>query len=127
MAAPKKATLGSLIDKLYKKKQEIKALQEQVKELEKQEEAIKEQVLEKLAEQDTTQARGTLAQATVSDKVLPQIIDWDAFYAYIHENKFFQLLQRRPSVPACRELFDSGTAIPGVERFTKKDISLRGL
>jgi hypothetical protein len=123
----RKVTLGSLIDKLYAKQQEIKALKEQIKDLEKQEEDLEQQVLEKCEEQETTQARGSSASATVSDKVLPQITNWDAFYAYIHDNKFFQLLQRRPSVTACRELFDAGTDIPGVEKFTKRGINLRGL
>lgn len=121
------ATIGELIDKLHAKRQEIAAHREQERELKKQEEEIEMQVISAMQEQDTTQGAGKLAQARVSEKLLPQVTDWDKFYQFIHQNRFYHLLQRRPSSTGCQELFDTQGDIPGVERFRKMQINLRSL
>jgi hypothetical protein len=41
------------------------------------------------------------------------------------KNDAFELLQKRVSVEACRERWDEGLEIPGVERIGKVEFSLR--
>ena len=119
-------TIGSLIDKLHLKKAEITELKEREKVLAKERDDIELEVFEALQSQDTTSGAGKLASATVSDQHRPEVTDWDKLYQYIHENKFYHLLHRRVSTPGCLELLQQGE-IPGVVKFTKKQINLRSL
>jgi hypothetical protein len=125
MAAPK-LTIGVLIDRLHAKKEEISELEARKKSLGEERDQIELQVIEAMEKQDTTSGAGKMAAATVGDKVTPQPEDWDKIYAYIHENRFYHLLHRRLSSPGCLELMKSGE-IPGVVKFTKKQINLRSL
>jgi hypothetical protein len=125
--AAKKVTLGSLIDALFAQRAEIKVVEAQKKELEEQAEAIEARLIEKADSEKLTGGRGTTCQASVNDVVVPQVVDWDKYYDFIHENRWYHLLQRRPSVPGCRELFEAGKDIPGVEKFVRRRVNLRGL
>jgi len=120
-----KKTLGQLTDELWAlreakrlKEEEAKALDEQMKELEKV-------IIEAADEQGLTSGKGSKAAFTVAESVVPQVTDWDSFYKFIHRNKYWHLLERRPSVTGCRELFETKGAIPGVDRFTKRRVNLR--
>lgn len=119
--------LGDLIDQLHAKSLEIEAAGALKKKLEKERERIQAAYILAADEQGITQARGSTAAATISESVVPHVEDWDKFYAYLHENKYFHLLQKRPAVPGCRELFELGTQIPGVVPFTKKVVNLRAI
>lgn len=62
---------------------------------------------------------------SIEESVVPQAKDWDAFYKFIGRNKYYHLLERRPSVTGCRELWEMGKQVPGVEKFTKRSVKLR--
>lgn len=119
-------TIGSLIDKLHLKRVEITELKEREKALVREREDLEGQVFQAMENQDTTSGAGKMASATVSDQHRPEVTDWDKLYQYIHENKFYHLLHRRVSTPGCLELLQQGE-IPGVVKFTKKQINLRSL
>jgi len=59
-----------------------------------------------------------------SDK-FPQVTNWDKVYKYIHENEYYHLLEKRPSVSGFRELFDNKVNVPGVSIYEKETIHLR--
>lgn len=120
-------TVGAMIDRLAAKRGEIKEQAAVLKGLKEDEEKIEAEVLAKFEEIGTGTGSSKTQAATANDEVVPQVKDWDAYYAYIHENRYYHLLQRRPSAPGCRELFDTGVAIPGVEKFTKRKVNLRSL
>ena len=63
--------------------------------------------------------------ASITEVVLPQVVDWDAVYEHITKTGDFYLLQKRPAAAAFRELLDSGEIVPGMEPYTKQSISLR--
>jgi hypothetical protein len=120
-------TIGELADEMFAVREKKKLAEELVKAIG-EELALAEQALMEAADaQQTTAGKGKLASFTVGESVVPQVKDWDAFYKYIYKNKFAHLLERRPSVTGCRELFDTKGAIPGVEKFTKRKINLRGV
>lgn len=125
MAAAKKPTLGAIVDKLRKKDLELTELAERKKQLDREYELLERQFLDLADEQETKSASGTLALATVTEVTFPHVEDWDALYAYMEENKYWHLLQKRPSVPGFRELFEAGTAVPGVLPHTKRKVSIR--
>ena len=78
-------------------------------------------------QQNITKSTGSKATVSISTSVKPSVEDWDAFYAYIHKNKYYHLLERRPSVTGCRELFDHKGAIPGVVPFTQRKLNIRSV
>lgn len=127
MSQPKPPTIGSLIDLLHGMKAAKKALEGQIKELDKQADRLELQIIERMDTEETSTGSGKAAGASINESVVPQVQDWDAFYKFIHENKWYHLLQRRPSSPGCRELFEQQKQIDGVVPFTKRTLNLRSL
>lgn len=127
MSQAKPATIGSLIDSLHAKKVELKAAQNEVKRVEEEIDRLEVQIIERLDGEESATGSGKLAAATISETVVPQVQDWDAFYKFIHENGWYHLLQRRASSPGCRELFEQQKQIDGVVPFTKRTLNLRSL
>lgn len=123
----RKETVGEMIDRLAAKRAEIREAGAELKRLKEDEERIEAEVLERFDELGTGTGSSKVHAATANEDVVPQVVDWDAFYEYLHHNKYYHLLQRRPSTPGCRELFEKGDAIPGVEKFTRRKINLRSL
>ena len=122
-----KLTLGEQADKLRKIYLRKKEAEEVVKAIGEEYERESLVLMELADDQKTTTGKGAIASFSIGDSVVPQVKDWDAFYKYIAKNKYYHLLERRPSVTGCRELFDTKGAIPGVEKFTKRKINLRGV
>lgn len=120
-----KATIGSLTDEMFNIRENKRALEEQIKALDEQYRELEMKLIELADEQGTTTGKGKMAGFTVNENVVPQVTNWDEFYKFIQKNKYWHLLERRPSVTGCRELFETKGAIPGVEKFTKRRINLR--
>jgi hypothetical protein len=70
-------------------------------------------------------ASSAAGTASITEVIVPQVVDWDAVYEHIRETGDFYLLQKRPAAAAFRELHDSDITVPGMEPFTKRNISLR--
>ena len=60
----------------------------------------------------------------LTSSTVPSVKDWDAFYAWVHKNKAYWMLERRPSVTGYRDVLGTGKAIPGVESFTRVKVAL---
>lgn len=120
-------SIGGLIDKLFEIREQTRALNKQAEELKVQKDDYEARLLAALDAQGVTQSRGEVATATVSEAEVPQVEDWDKFYAFIARNKAFYMLERRPAAGPYREAMQlrKGRAIPGVKSFTKRTISLR--
>lgn len=125
-AAPaKKPSLGLQIDALFKLRErlrEIQALEKDQMELITAAETV---LMETMEREGVDKSTGKFATVSIGSSVTGNVVDWDAFGAYILKNKYLHLLQRRVSDPAIRELFESKGSVPGVEPFTKKRINLR--
>lgn len=117
--------LGEMIDELYNLRTKKSELNRQVELITEQYTALEAQVLEELQRQGTESARSSLATATVSESVVPNVTDWEAFYQYIIDTRQPYLLERRPSVVIYRDLLQAGEEVPGVSPFTKTSLSLR--
>ena len=86
---------------------------------------LETQFLAQLDDQGMKRAGTDAGTATITENVLPTIVDWDALTAYILKEDATHLLQRRVSAAAFRELRDAGVTIPGVEPYLQRQISLR--
>jgi hypothetical protein len=122
-----KATIGGLADKLFEIRTRRDAAVAVVEGIKKEYEEVELEIYTLADDQQTATGKGTKASFSIGESVVPQVKDWDAFLKYIYKNKYGHLLERRPSVTGCRELFDTKGAIPGVEKFTKRKINLRGV
>jgi len=83
------------------------------------------ELLGRLDEQGMLKASTLAGTASITETVLPQVVDWDAVFEHIQETGDFYLLQKRPAAAAFRELIQAGQSVPGMEVYTKRAISLR--
>jgi hypothetical protein len=115
-------TVGEQIDALQQLKQQKKDAEEVVGGIEKLIAEAEENLIALMDQQGVSKSTGRLATASVSESIKPHVQDWAAFYDFIARHKYFHLLDRRPSVSGCRELFENKGAIPGVVPFIKRAI-----
>ena len=108
-------------------REQKRAAEVAVKEIEVKITAAEEEVMERLGAQGLDSAKGKDASVSVTSATVANVEDWPAFHAYIAKNKFFHLLQKRVSDPAYRELLDLGKKVPGVSPFNKKKLTLRSI
>ncbi len=117
-------TLGACADKLYKLRDERKALSRQVKQIEEHEKAIKEKLIDELPKSKAEGVTGKTARAVIKKKKIGIVDNWDKLYAHVRKTKDFSLLQRRLSDAAVQDQWDNGKKIPGVESFTVIKVSV---
>lgn len=118
---------GRATDELYELREKKRDLERQVKAVEEQMEELETELIGSLDEQESTMSRGKTASASITESIIPIIEDIEAFHQYMLENEALHLLQNRPAVGAFRELLDAGETIPGLSPMTKRKISLRKL
>ena len=118
-------TTAAIIAKLVEIRDEKRRIKEREKELIEEWRTLEMEFLVRLDEQGMKKATTNDGTASVTEVVLPQVVDWEAVYEHIKETGDFYLLQKRPAAAAFRELHDSGQIIPGMEAYTKRSISLR--
>lgn len=123
MSEPK--SINAKIEAMFKIREKVRKLEADIKLLNEEKDAISAALMEQMDKEGVTKSAGKNASVTISEAVVPSVENWDEFYKYIHRKKFYHLLERRPSVSGCRELFDKSGRIPGVVPFTKRTIQLR--
>ena len=116
--------IGHLVDRLWEKREEKRALEKQVSACEKEYAEMETLLMARMEQEAMPKTAGSRASVAASKRVVPTVKDWDTFHAFIHRHKYYHLLERRPSVTGCRELFETKGQIPGVEPFTKSTLRL---
>ena len=119
------SSIGVKIDALFALREKKRAHEKAISELERSYGVLEQELIQQLAAEGISSSKGKKASVSVTESIRPTVEDWDAFYAYIRKTKYFHLLERRPSVTGCRELFDTKGRIPGVVPFTKVTLNLR--
>ena len=122
-------TTSAIMAKLNAVRDEKRGIKEREKELIEEWRSLEMELIVRFGEQGMKKASIDLDEGTVTasitEVVLPQVVDWDAVYEHIKKTGDFYLLQKRPAAAAFRELTDSGEVVPGMEPYTKQSISLR--
>jgi len=116
-------TIGGKIDQRQKLVEQKALAQVVVDGIDAQIKEVEAALLAQMDKEGTTNGGGKTATVSVNESVVPTVTDWDEFYKYIHKQKWFHLLERRPSVTGCRELFETKGKIPGVMPFTKRKLN----
>jgi hypothetical protein len=117
-------TLGGCVDRLYTLKDLESKAQQKVEEIHKERKEIEDHLIASLPTSGATGVMGKLAEARVKRELVPTVKDWNQLYAHILLHKDFALLERRASRAYCREIWENGDSIPGVEQFPVFKISL---
>ena len=125
-----KTTVGSLIDTLQNIRAQKRDLAVREKELTAEYEAVEAQLLALMDSEGVTKSTGKTATASVTmSQNFGFIKDggFEAFFAYASKIKRPDLVQRRISVPAVRELWGMKGTVPGLTPYEEKKIGLRDL
>lgn len=120
-------TLGAEIDDLWAVRESKRRIEEQLTEIKKTIAEKEKLLLERMDREGLSKSTGSCATISVTENVKPSVVDWDAFYKFIARTKYYHLLERRPSVTGCRELFELKGKIPGVVPFSQRQINIRTL
>ena len=119
--------LGSMIDNLWQLREDKRKSEAATKLIEKDIEAAETELLERLDKEGMDKATGRLGTISIGEALVGTIEDWDAFTAFLAKTKNFQLVQRRISDVAYRELLGMGKPVPGIKPFTKRKLNLRSV
>lgn len=119
--------LGALADSIYAKREEVAQARAVADELEKEQRAMENDLLAAMQEAGTDIARGQSATVSITENVIPQIQDFEAFATFVLRKKALHLFERRIAKTAYRELKETlaGKPVPGVGEFTKVSLSIR--
>lgn len=116
----------SIADDLFETKRNITALSKEVSALTTHKMELEESLIEKLHEIGLDQIRTDMATFSLSTSIVPVAKDWDAIHAYVVEHNATQLLQRRLSSTAYRDMVEmEDEEIPGIESFEKITVNTR--
>jgi len=119
--------IGVMIDEMFMLRERKRQLEAEIKGINSQ---LSESEMELIAALDgacAAGARGHFATASVTETIVPQVEDWDRFVAFVRRYNKFELLERRPSAAAFRELAAQrrdGT-VPGLMPYMKRSLSLK--
>ena len=126
-AVPAKPTLGDLIDQLWGVKQERAALAKQDTVLSAQIADIETEIYTLADAQGTTAGRATKASISIGEQDVFNITDFDELAKFVKKTGYFHLFQRRITVDAARELFESKGNVPGLTPAKKRVIRVTTL
>ena len=119
--------IGAVIDKYHELREDKRLLEAQLELLKKQMSEVEQELMQRMEVEGISKSTGKTATVSVSESVVPTVLDWNEFYNFIHKNNYFHLLERRPSVTGCRELFETKGQIPGVAPYVKKKLHMLSL
>jgi len=126
-AAKRALPLGTMIDNLWQLRENKRTAEAATKLIEKDIEAAETELLKRLDKEGMDKATGKMGTISVGEALVGTIEDWDAFTAFVAKSKNFQLIQRRISDVAYRELLGMGKPVPGIKPFTKRKLNLRSV
>lgn len=120
-------TVGGMVDHLDALRESKRALEEEIKKIEAEYAGTEETLTKAMDEQGLAKASGKRATVSFTSNVVAQVEDWETFIGWVIETKNGQLVQRRVSDPAYRELRELGQVVPGATDFVKKRLNLRSI
>jgi hypothetical protein len=121
------SSIGVTIDLLHKNREDKRLLEAKIKDLETKADELELALIAQMDKESVTKSTGRKATVSITSSVKPSVDNWDAFYAYIHKNKYYHLLERRPAVTSCREILELKGKIPGIVPFTQRKLLLRSI
>lgn len=119
--------INELIEARAQVKDAMAGLNSELKELNKTKDDLDYKLLTQLDEQGLSRTANDKASVSINQDTVPEVTDWDAFYAHVLEQQDFSLLQRRVSSTAYKELLKLGEGVPGLQPREIRRINFRSL
>ena len=107
-------TLDDKMNMLADTRLQLKALLEQEKKLKQTQNALEAEIAADMERQGLTQTGNDVCTISLKTEVVPTVEDWDALWEHIFDTRQTELLQKRMSATAYRELLAMAQAVPGV-------------
>lgn len=112
------------VEELREIKKEISEINDKLNQLKRKKTELEVKIIGEMNSEGLSLARTDYGTVSVTKQEVASVKDWAAFEAYIYENKALHLLQRRPADAAYRDEIAVKGSLPGVETFTKVNLSL---
>lgn len=106
--------LDDKMNMLNDTRQELKKLQAQEKALKDTQNYLEAEIAADMAKQGLTQTGNDVCTISIKTEVVPTVENWDALWEHIFDTRQSELLQKRMSATAYRELLAMAQTVPGV-------------
>ena len=121
---------GALADRYGELQEQVKEAGRKHEALKKELSALEEQIIQNLPK-DSTGVAGKRFRIQTVAKSRP-VVDtpnngWEPLYAFIKKTGRFDLLQRRLSEGAVKEMLEAGKAVPGITIYSYTDVKVTGV
>ena len=93
---------------------QLKQLLEQEKKLKQVQNALEAEIAADMERQGLTQTGNDACTISLKTEVVPTVENWDALWEHIFDTRQSELLQKRMSATAYRELLAMAQTVPGV-------------
>ena len=107
-------TLDDKMNRLADTRLQLKALLEQEKKLKQIQNALETEIAADMERQGLTQTGNDACTISLKTETVPTVEDWDVLHQHISDTGRFELLQKRMSATAYRELIAMEPSVPGV-------------
>ena len=107
--------MDDLLNELSNSKAALKDLQGEEKSLKQVINELESRIILNLENQGVDRIGNDVCTVSIKKDVVPTVEDWDLVHQHIIENGQFELLQKRMSATAYRELQQMGQDVPGVK------------
>lgn len=114
METQPKVTLDDKMNMLTNTRAKLKVLLEQEKELKNVQNALEAEIAADMESQGLTQTGNDVCTISLKTETVPTVEDWDVLHQHISDTGRFELLQKRMSATAYRELIAMEPSVPGV-------------
>lgn len=120
-------TIGATIDEIAKLDTKMDGLSAKINELKDQRDILLMHLANNFAKGELDGAKGKLGTAAIVRQTVPEVVDWDAFYAWISRTKSWDCLQRRPGARAIQARWAENKAVPGVQQRNLETIKVSAI
>lgn len=111
----KQQTMDQLLTELTEVRTNLKTLQEKERGFKSQKMELEAKIVSTLKEQGIDRVGNDGCTLSIKQELVPTVEDWDQVYQYLLQTKQFELIQKRMSATAFRELLQMGMHVPGVK------------
>ena len=118
---------SDLLTNLHTTREAIKEIQAQEKDLKMKQRELEAKIAIKMQEEGLDKVSNDVCTLSLKAEVVPTVEDWDQFFEYLKETGQFELMQKRMSATAYRELIAMGTNVPGVKSTELTRINFRSI
>ena len=110
-----KQTMDELLTELTEVRTSLKNLQEKERGFKSRKMELEARIVSTLKEQGIDRIGNDNCTVSIKEEVVPTVEDWDQVYQHLLQTKQFELIQKRMSATAFRELLQTGMNVPGVK------------